>query len=159
VTHQIIADFFICASAPNFLASIIALIAVYVAIHQYTVTKAKLKLDLFDKRYPIFQETWEILSEVAQRGTRQKSYGLGNPFSNFIPQAAFLFGKDVEVYLNNAVKKWTEFRAIEGETERQGINRLENIAKRSELEKWFFNEASLGATQLFGRYLEFERWK
>ena len=84
---------------------------------------------------------------------------MGNPFSNFIPQAAFLFGKDVEVYLNNAVKKWAELRAIEGKTEGQNINREENIAKASELEMWFFNQASVSVKELFGRYLDFERWK
>jgi hypothetical protein len=68
--------------------------------HQAAVAQAKLKLDLFDKRYPIFLDTWTIMSEVVTRGTREKNYGLGNPFSNFIPQARFLFGEEVERYLS-----------------------------------------------------------
>jgi hypothetical protein len=64
----------------------------FIARHQGKVAQAKLKLDLFDKRYPIFLETWQIMSEVVFKGTREKNYGLGNPFSNFIPQARFLFG-------------------------------------------------------------------
>lgn len=57
------------------------------------------------------------------------------------------------------MKKWTELWALEAETDGQGINRLENIERRSELKRWFFNEASVGAKQLFGRYLNFERWR
>jgi hypothetical protein len=166
VLHQIMDSLSSCASGSicfelikGFPAAIIALIVAYIAFRQYSVSKAKLKLALFEKRYPIFLETWTILSEVAREGTRTKSYGLGNPFSNFIPQATFLFGKDVDKYLSNAVKKWTELWAIEGEAQGQGVNRQENIAKRSELEKWFFDEASVGAKRLFGRYLYFDRWK
>ena len=35
-----------------------------IAYHQSAVAQAKLKLDLFEKRYPIFQETWKNMSEV-----------------------------------------------------------------------------------------------
>jgi hypothetical protein len=142
-----------------FIALVIGFIAAGIAWRQYQVAAAKLKLDLFDKRYPIFLDTWTVLSEVVTQGTRRKNYGLGNPFSNFIPQARFLFGKDVENYLSNAVKKWTELWAIEGETDGAGINRQENIAKQRELRNWFEEQASSGAKELFGRYLDFERWK
>jgi hypothetical protein len=143
-----------------FVALIIGAIAAWIAYRQYQVSTAKLKLDLFNLRYPIFLDTWTILSEVAAVGTREKSYGLGNPFSNFIPKAAFLFGRDVEKYLVNVVEKWADLYAAEAETEGlQGTDRLKNIAKRSELKKWFHEEASVGAKRLFGRYLDFERWK
>jgi hypothetical protein len=47
----------------------------FIARRQAAVAAAKLKLDLFDKRYPIFLETWQIMSEVTLKGTREKNYG------------------------------------------------------------------------------------
>jgi hypothetical protein len=143
-----------------FVALIIGLIAAGIAWRQFRVAKTKLRLDMFDKRYPIYLETWKILSEVAREGTRVRSYGLGNPFSNFIPQARFLYGKDVETYLSHAVEMWTELWGIEGETaDLQGPARLNNIERRRELRNWFFEQASSGAKELFGRYLDFENWE
>src|ERR1019366_852082 len=115
--------------------------------NQYRVRTAQLKLDLLDKRYPIFPETWTILSEAAMTGTKQKNYALGNPFSNYIPKAAFLFGKDVEVFLKDAVRKLTELYAIEAETDPSSL--AQNAKQRADLKQWFFNEADAGAKKLF----------
>jgi hypothetical protein len=52
-----------------FVALVIGAIAAGIAWRQYQVAKARLKLDLFDKRHPIYQQTWEILSEVVINGT------------------------------------------------------------------------------------------
>jgi hypothetical protein len=141
----------------TFVALIVGLIAAGIAYRQYHVARAKLKLDLFDKRYALFLETWTILSEVAMKGTREKNYGLGNPFSNFKPQAAFLFGRDIEDYLNDAVEKWTELWGIEGETDPTSL--AQHAKRRADLKRWFFDQASTGAKELFGRYLNFEKWR
>ena len=114
---------------------------------------------MFDKRYLIFHKTWSILSETAASGASFRNYGLYTPFNNFLPEAAFLFGKDVERYLNDATTKWAELKALESERDGQGVNQQENIARASDLKQWFFHEASAGAKELFGRYLNFERWK
>ncbi|MES1190137.1 MAG: hypothetical protein ABUS47_03545 [Steroidobacter sp.] len=143
-----------------FVTLIIGFIAALIAWRQYRVAAAKLKLDLFDKRYLIFQKTWEIFSEVVRDGTRAKSYGLATPFNNFLPQAAFLFGTDIYTYLDQASKNWTELRGLEAEeTAVTGSDKSENIARASELRQWFHDEASEGAKRTFEKYLSFERWK
>lgn len=132
----------------------------FIARHQAAVARAKLRLDLFEKRYPIFEETWKIMSEVVTRGTREKNYGLGNPFSNFIPQARFLFGEKVERYLLDAVEKWVHLNAIEGEIGDAGVARApENAKRRADLLQWFHEQASTGVKALFGPYLDFEKWR
>lgn len=142
-----------------FVALIIGLIAAWIAYHQYRVAHAKLKLDLFDKRYAIFLDTWKILSEVVSQGV-QRTGGLSTPFNNNLPQAAFLFGPDVEAYLNKAVSQWALFWAIQVRTQGNGnIVHPDDIAKRAELQQWFFEEASQGAKRIFGRYLDFKQWK
>jgi hypothetical protein len=138
-------------------ALVVGSIAAGIAYRQYRVTEAKLKLDLFDKRYAIFLETWTILSEVVMKGTREKQWGLATPFNNFMPQASFLFGPDIADYLSTASKKWTELWAFEGD----GLPNLTpaQIAQSAELKMWFHHEASVGCKELFGQYLNFERWK
>ena len=97
-------------------------------------------------------------ASVVRDGTRKKNWGLGTPFNNFIPQARFLFGKDVDEYLSNAVKQWTEPYAVEAESD-DPTARVKNAARRRELTNWFFEQASTGVRELFGPYLDFERWK
>lgn len=139
---------------------LIALIAAGIAYRQYRVARNKLKLDLFDKRYAIFQQTWEILSEVVKGGTQENSYGLATPFNKFLPQAAFLFGKDIEKYLDDVSNNWIELCALEAErADVQGAEFTRNVSRASELKRWFFVEASKGAKQKFGRYLNFDGWR
>jgi hypothetical protein len=141
-------------------AGIVALIVAAISWRQYLVEKAKLKLDLFERRYAIFQQTWEILSEVVSHGTRERNYGLATPFNNFLPQARFLFGKKIAEYLDLASSNWTELQGLESEIQDvAGDDRKKNLARGRELMKWFFEQASKGCKQLFDEYLNFERWK
>jgi hypothetical protein len=136
----------------------IGIVGGLIAHRQATVAEAKLKLDLFEKRYPIFQDTWEIMSEVVMKGTREKNYGLGNPFSNFMPRARFLFGAEVEAYLSTAVKKWADLHAFEAEREDPAAA-AQNAEQVRQLKEWFFEQASSGLKNLFAPYLDFEKWR
>jgi len=46
-----------------------------IAKNQAATARAKLKLDLFEKRYPIFEETWRIMSEVALKARKRGATG------------------------------------------------------------------------------------
>ena len=143
-----------------FVALVIGAIAAFLTWRQYEVARAKLKFDLFDRRFAIFQQTWEILSEVVIRGTREKNYGLATPFNDFLPQARFLFGKDISDYLDEASTNWADLHALEAErADLSGQERLRNIERARELRNWFEEEAKEGCKRTFGSYLNFERWK
>lgn len=148
--------------APGIPAALVALVigaaAAFIAWNQYRVAHAKLSLDLFDKRFAIFEQTWKILSITSQRGTRESSFGLATPFNNFLPQARFLFGNEVSAYLDTASSNWSELFGLEGE-DMAADDRLKNIHRRTELRAWFFEEASRGCKRVFDPYLSFEEWK
>jgi len=137
----------------------VGMVAGVIAHRQAAVAKAKLKLDLFDKRYPIFEEVWKIMSAVVNKGTRDQNYGLFTPFNNLIPRTRFLFGPDVEAYLSEAVKKWAHLHALEAEIGGAGVRAADYAEKRRELLDWFEEQAQRGVKELFGPYLAFERWK
>ncbi len=87
------------------------LITGFIAYRQYAVAKAKLKLDLFDKRYAIYQEIWEILSGVVINGTKRN--GLYTPFNNLRPKVRYLFGTKIAEYVDQMATNWTRLAAIE----------------------------------------------
>ena len=132
----------------------IALLVAIISFQQWRVSKAKLKLDLFDRRYEIFMRTWKILSEAVGKGTRAEQYGLGTPFNNFLPEAKFLFGKEVFHYLDEVSNKWVRLHAIEA------MEHTSTFAQeRSDLLVYFSEQADNRVKEVFGPYLNFDEWK
>jgi len=125
-----------------------------IAYRQYAVAKAKLKLDLFDKRYAIFQEIWEILSGVALLGTLEfkKRNGLYTPFNNLRPKARFLFDAAIADYVDELATHWTKLSAVEP------YERPKEAEEKARLQNWFHEQAT-SMRERFGPYLNFEKWK
>lgn len=139
----------------------IALVVAVISLNQWRVAKAKFKLDLFDKRYAIFQHTVENMSEVAASGVHDtKVMGIHiettNPFGDRASQARFLFGRDIEQSLLKASKSWDELRKLQSIPE---PNRLDHHrAEEEKLLTWFRDQAENKIKKTFGRYMNFERW-
>ena|ERR1700722_17248368 len=140
---------------------VIGIGGLWIAYHQLKLARTKLELDRtkleldrYDKRYAIFQKTWEILSETAIKGTRERNYGLATPFNNFLPEAAFLFGKDISEYLNECSKNWTELSGLQAEKYAEaGQDRHKKLERTSELTIWFLVQAQTDCKVKFGKYL------
>ena len=147
--YQVAKDF-----SPAVITFVIGLIASYIAFNQYKVAHAKLKLDLFEKRYAIFEETWKFLSGVIQ-GDNASDPPI-HPIMNLAPQASFLFGKDIEEYISLAHSNRIEL----ARTERQiQPSNSEAIDRNAHLMNWFYNEASSGVKAVFSPYLDFDKWR
>ena len=147
-----------------FVALVIGLIAAGIAYRQYEVaraqhevTRAKLKLDLFEKRYAIFEQTWNFLSTIVREGPGATALPT---FGNIIPQASFLFGKEVEAYMRESSEKQTELWFIESRVRANNNVMLpEDIDRDVELMAWFTGQASAGVQLVFAPYLDFEKWR
>lgn len=138
-------------------ALVIGVIAAGIAYRQYLVARAKLNLDLFERRYAIFEATWGYLSSAVQGPS---SSAFSSPFDNLIPQASFLFGKEMEDYLREASSKMRELRMIEMKAKARGdVIPPEDINRETELNNWFLEEARTGARKRFGKFLDFEKWR
>jgi hypothetical protein len=136
-----------------FVALIIGLIAAGIALNQYRVTRAKLNLDLFEKREPIFHKTWGVLSTA--QNTKSRPYGGSDPeFTNLLPQAKFLFGPEIKAYMElinaNMIELWM--------LDQNAIHQVADNNKRYELSMWFSHEATVGVKEKFGKYLDFGQW-
>jgi hypothetical protein len=93
------------------------------------------------------------------KGTREKTYGLGTPFNNFIPRARFLFGPEVEAYLSDAADKWARLRGLEGVVDEGAPRAPERAEELSNLRDWFASQSDTGVKELFAPYLNFEKWR
>lgn len=138
---------------------IIGTIAGLLTLRQYQLAKAKLKLDLFQKRFDIFHKIWIVLSETAIVGTRPEHHGLGTPFNNYAPEAFFIFGKDIEAYMEELSTRWKELRGLEERDDITSPERNEHIERMRVLTDYFFEQVSHGAKARFAPYLSFEKWK
>ncbi|KWA37462.1 hypothetical protein WL27_17510 [Burkholderia multivorans] len=134
-------------------------VAASIAWRQYRVARAKLNLDLFEKRYELFKIVWEYLSGVVVDGTPAIISPEKLALVNLIPKIEFLFGKSVAEYVNIIHAKATELWLIDQHTKQNGsVMRPEHIQRHVDLLEWFSHEAMTGARQRFGGYLNFEEW-
>lgn len=139
-----------------FVTLVIGGIAAYIAWHQWRVARAKLNLDLFEKRYEIFEATWSELSKALQTGPQ----GPSNPnFTNLFPQAQFLFGTEIREYMFEISSKMTKLWMMQQQTKASGnVMSAENTQRELELSVWFEVHAKDECRSRFGRYLDFSNW-
>lgn len=142
-------------------AALITLGLGYVALrvqrHQANVATAKLNLDLFERRYKIFEATWSELSNAIQNESVQMS---NSSFTNLFPSAEFLFGKEIRAYMEEISKKCTDLWTIQQKTRaNQNIVPQDLINKQTDLLNWFVKQASEDCRGRFGPYLDFSKWR
>ena len=88
-------EFFDLLSAP--LTPVIAVIATMIAIFQYRTERQRWRLDMFDKRYPIYNATMTYLASITQNGTATEENR--NKFLQDTRDGELLFGPEVSAYL------------------------------------------------------------
>jgi len=89
----------ICA---GFLTPIIGALAVYIAWQQHRTNRNNLRLNLYDRRYEVFDALMSLLAHIAQRVdvTDEQLY----EFYRATNQSQFLFGKEISEYLEEISK-------------------------------------------------------
>ena len=141
---------------------LVGFFGVYFAWRQYLTSRAKLKLDLFDRRYEIFMATWAHLSSIVQngpepKGEKSQAFKIFKTFRNNIPQSGFLFGSDIEIYLDEIETKQMEAWELQMKYDMSALSQ-EQIVRKAELVNWFITEAR-DAKKRFLPYLELRSWQ
>jgi hypothetical protein len=145
---------------PTLIVGIIAAIIAWqqskTAKEQRIIAKAKLNLDLFERRLKVFEATWEAASLAANNGATI----IPPPsMTNLYPTASFLFGVEVEAYMKELAGKITEFGTILELTRRNGGHvPPESINEMKELQYWIGMAAVEGVRNIFSPYLSFGQW-
>ena len=140
------------------LAAYIAWQQYQVAVEQRRVAHAKLNLDLFQRRYEIFESTWIMLSAMIH-GTPNLNE-VESTFNNARPRARFLFGVGVEQYMTDLTTRILETKEIRKALEQSGPpGSAEQNARLIASQSFFQHEAGVGIRDMFGRYLDFSEWR
>lgn len=149
----------ILTSLSGFLTLLIALIAVMIAYQQWKTNKAqqvtdekRLKHELYDKRFAIYQAARTFLRDVVVKPTITDKmlidYWAG------INAARFLLDDEISDYLEEI-----EHKAVDLQTNQISIGGKGNVAEgskeRGELKKWFYHQISV-LNQKFYPYLNLE---
>lgn len=143
--------------APVIVTVIFGGIAGAITWRQYKVAHAKLKLDLFERRFKIFHQTWVAVSDTAINGIQDDEHqGMFAPLNNFGPEAAFLFGKDIEAYIDEIGSNWFELRRIQKPSNPKAA---QDAFREAELTNWFVEQGTKGVKAKFSPYLDFSNWR
>ena len=125
---------------------ILTVFAIYIAFQQYKTNRRKLKFDLFDKRFTIFDATKKFMQGVINRSSFDKENQA--EFHRQIKGAQFVFGNDIKEYLDIV---WSNF--VDLETWSQDENTSEHAKERHETMKWFVQELN-NIDEKFTRYMK-----
>ena len=145
-------------AAPTiFFTVVLGVVAAYVAVHQWRVAKAKLNLDLFDRRYAIFEATWTELSQSIQT----QNVRITNPaFTNLLPKAQFLFGPEIRDYMLEVSNQIGQLWVIQQKVKaNNNIIPQDMISKDQDLTKWLADHAMTECRARFAPYLDFRNWR
>ena len=151
------------------LTPIIAIIASWIAYQQWKTSRRqhelaqdKLKLDLFDQRYKVYQGLLDFI-DAANIDGRPSREAFGR-FYLAINPAKFLFGDDLWKYLELVRKQAADLRAAGAMIAKATEDRCETIpmahlTQASETERelltWFYNQPEEASKQ-FLPYLNFK---
>lgn len=130
----------------------------WVGWRQLQAARAKVKLDLFEKRLAIFNTTWFQIGRSAQNKPYEyRELGL---WFNKIHEASFLFGPDIVEYLNNirdkAIEEQRLCAAVHPQNSKPATDKEK--ADHKALNDWFIAEGKL-IQQKFAPYLSFHEWR
>lgn len=150
-----------------FVALVIGLIAAGIAFRQARIAHAKLKLDLFEHRYSLYMLLWQFLSE----GTVVPSPNNGPDvvrfrelhakYSNAIPQAYFLFGREIGEFFESVRKNANDHNLAIRRLQQLSTDHPDRRATEEtimSLEQWATTERA-GLMARFQDLLGFEKWR
>lgn len=138
----------------------VAGIAGWVAYQQARTARAKLKLDLFEKRIAVYDEVTACLGQILSTGT--SSGANDQRFLVAMHKAKWLFGSDVLSYLQSEIwPRMCELGSVSASLSgmEHSLARHALIKAQADLKLWFSQQSKEGLDPLFLPYLSFEKWK
>lgn len=133
----------------------IAGFGIYIAYQQGVINKNRLKHELFEKRYAIYEKIGFYISEILISGTVKA--GSDIEFLRDTKASALLFDSRIEKLVSQIYQKSVELHCLETELDAltSDVSRKENVRKQSEINDWLKEQLS-SMPSLFEEYLHLE---
>jgi hypothetical protein len=138
------------------LTPLIAIIATYIAWQQWRANANKLRLDLFEKRYAVFDATRMFLSIIL----RDAKFEMKDfyEFRAGVSDSSFLFRNDVVEYLKKIDNEALKFKTRRDEYKDlpKGNERKRLVSEANEVFEWLINQLP-ELKNIFISYLGFKK--
>ena len=141
---------------------LITLLLAYVAWQNYKINDAsfyinkdKLRLDLFDRRYKVFDACRNFFLSCGEKGSvvRDKFF----KFTLNTSDAQFLFGKEIKSYIEEICDKSVRLMELETKFSKEDLGAVERKILAEEyktLSKWLATQSD-HMSKIFSKYLHF----
>ncbi len=140
----------------GFLTPVIAIITTTILVLQYYLAKRRWRLDLYDKRYPVYLASMQYLSSIARdaRVTDEELF----KFLRNSKDKEFLFGNDVKEHLEKLYNKGVRLNYLGKKSEHEPVEekRIKLVDEESDLVVWFVEQFEV-SKKLFGEYLTIDK--
>jgi len=136
------------------LTPVVVVVTTYIAIQQYRTNKLKIRLELFEKRYAVYEGAKEFVSIAVRDGNLANEAFF--KLNDRTQDAFFLFDNRVDEYIDTLREKGARLRYLRDQLADQslpiGEERSKISAESAELGIWFSNQF-LDAKRVFRKYL------
>jgi hypothetical protein len=137
---------------------IVGLSVAFIAWHQWRVARSKLRLDLFDRRYKVFEATRKFLGSIL-RDARFEDSQLFEFYAG-TSDTEFLFGSEVVDYLTEIRKRALDMRLHQKLCEPLPVGKERSCHVQAEHDQlvWLGNQLT-AMSKTFRPYLSFSHVK
>jgi len=141
----------------TWLIIIISVLGLWIGYLQYLLSKQRSQLDLYDKRYPVFLTTMQYLSFIAI-GRNITNEELSKFLRNS-KDKEFLFGKDVQQFLDELYKKGVDFLRYKNILNDHNLpmeRREKLVDEEAAIFEWFLKQFA-ESRSIFKKYLAIDK--
>ena len=136
------------------LTPLVAIVAAYIAWQQWSTNRRKLKLDLFDRRYTVYEKIGEFIGSILTSGRVQEGKELQLMVDT--KTTKFLFGEEISQFVSDVYRQAVHLHALDAELEGlTGETRIANVKTQREIKNWL-EQALTGLQKRFSKYLTLE---
>lgn len=141
----------------TWLIIIISALGLWIGYLQFLLAKQRSKLDLYDKRYPVFAATMEYLAYIAREGTINQQELI--KFLRNSKDVDFFFGQDIQQFLSELYNKGVDLAKYDHKIKGRVLPDDEHgklVDMESELLEWFLKQFEV-SKELFKKYLAIDK--
>jgi len=131
----------------------IAVLAAYIAWQQWRTNHLRLKHELFNRRYELYEVITSFISGIVTRGSVQPNADA--QFLRDTKTVTFLFDKRIQAFIEEIYRKAVDLYALHTMQDRLGGEQLvQNVEAQRKIKEWFFAEL-MGCPVRFSPFLSF----
>jgi hypothetical protein len=134
----------------------LAVLGSLIAYRQWSLAQNKLKLDLFDRRFSVFDASRSLITSIMNKGKAMDEDIL--KFSIATREAKWLFNASLAEYLDKQLyEKAIDLQTLEAELDGvpAGDERSNNIYAQADIKKWFAAQLMV-LDEKFSPYLQLQ---